>query len=389
VKIVHLANSLDPDAGGPPVVVSRLAAAQAALGHDVIILGGRAEDRDEHTRKFLNETPGIERVEICCTALHSQGLAGLLFGGETESELERLAPIDVLHLHGVWDPVLVRAAAWCRKRGVPYVLCPHGMLDDWSLQQGAAKKKFALAITHRALTRRAGTIHVLNEHEKTTIGRLGFGTRMDVIPNGIFIEEVDVVTKPREFRDSIEGLGDAPYALFLSRLHYKKGLDILADAWALACPDLPGVRLVIAGPRDDNSIDDFNQRIAKAGLTDSVFVVGPIYGTTKTSAYRDASVFVLPSRQEGFSMAITESLALGTPAVVSTECHYPDISEFDAGIETSLAPEDVADGLRKMFRDEVFSKQAAERGAKLVRERYTWPAIARQSISVYQQITSG
>jgi len=64
MKIVHLTSTLDPDAGGPPVVVSRLAAAQAALGHEVAIVGGRAVERAERTRAFLNETPGIDAVEI-------------------------------------------------------------------------------------------------------------------------------------------------------------------------------------------------------------------------------------------------------------------------------------------------------------------------------------
>jgi len=146
------------------------------------------------------------------------------------------------------------------------------------------------------------------------------------------------------------------------------------------------MKLVVAGPRDDGSIDDFNERIAKAKLTSSVLVVGPIYGTAKTSAYREAQAFVLPSRQEGFSMAITESLALGTPAVVTRECHYPDITEFDAGVETDLAAESVADGLRKVLGDEPYRGAAGERGAKLVRDRYTWPAIAEQSVRIYDQL---
>jgi len=132
MKIVHLTSTLDPDAGGPPVVVSRLAAAQAALGHEVAIVGGRAVERAERTRAFLNETPGIDAVEIRDLPIHTPGVTGFLSGGETVAVLDEShakSPVDVVHLHGLWEPLLVCVARWCRKHQVPYVICPHGMLD--------------------------------------------------------------------------------------------------------------------------------------------------------------------------------------------------------------------------------------------------------------------
>ena len=235
------------------------------MGHDVTIIGARDPGRHEVTKSFIEETPGIDRVSVEYLDPLKGGVGALLRPGACDDALDRMGPFDIVHLHGLWTPLIVRGGAWSRKNAVPYVLCPHGMLDYWVMTQRALKKKVALATTHRALVRNAASIHVLNEHEKSAIGRFDFGVRMDVIPNGVYIEEVDIETEPGEFRRSIDGLGDAPYVLFLSRLHYKKGLDILADAWAMVAGEFPRTKLVIAGPRGDDSIDDFTASDRESG----------------------------------------------------------------------------------------------------------------------------
>ncbi len=169
----------------------------------------------------------------------------------------------------------------------------------------------------------------------------------------------------------------------MSRLHYKKGLDYLADAFAIVAKNLPEVRLVVAGP-DGGALEDFNRRIAAAGVQNRTHVVGALYGREKFAALVDASCFCLPSRQEGFSMAITEALAVGVPAVVSENCHFPEVAKFGAGevmkLETSL----VADALTRVMRDAALREKMSTSGRELVRSRYTWPIIAQQTIEMYQ-----
>src|SRR5690606_2487096 len=122
-------------------------------------------------------------------------------------------------------------------------------------------------------------IHALNAHERDTIAALGLGPPIEVIPNGVFLEEIDIPADVAAFRASIEGLGERPYALFLSRLHFKKGLDLLAEAWKIVAPQFPEHRLVVAGPREDDAIDDFRRRIAAANLQSTVLEAGAVYGS--------------------------------------------------------------------------------------------------------------
>jgi glycosyltransferase involved in cell wall biosynthesis len=260
------------------------------------------------------------------------------------------------------------------------------MLDIWSLRQRRLKKRLALALGYRRMLGEAGAIHALNAHERDTIAALGFGSRIVVIPNGVFLEEIERAAEPPLFREAHPELGEAPYVLFLSRLHYKKGLDILGEAWARVGHAFPDHKLVVAGPRQDDTIEVLRRRLGEEGLSGSVVEVGEVYADMKTAAFRGAECFVLPSRQEGFSVAVTEALALGVPVVISTECHFPEVTEAGAGIETSLEPEDVADALSRMLGEPTLRVESGRAGARLIRERFTWPRIAEQTIALYASL---
>lgn len=385
MRIVHVIDSLDPDQGGPSKVILCMASAQAAIGHEVRIIGTRFASRASTVRDAFSLVPNHEKANLVGLD-RPEGAPTRLLSKQVERALEVGAPYDICHLHGLWDITVFRVARACRRLGLPYVIAPHGMLDDWCMTQGRLKKLAALRLTHGAMLRGAACIHALNAHEKRVIERFGFGVPVEVIPNGVFLDEVDIPTEPGEFRRSLPELGDHRFALFLSRLHYKKGLDFLADAWRLVAPRFPEVHLVVAGPREDDSIDDFQRRIRGAGLEKTVHVVGPVYGSRKVAAFRECECFVLPSRQEGFSISILEALALGAPCVISRECHFPEVGEAGAGIITELGAESVGEGISRMLGDDAFRAGAVENASRLVRERYVWPQVARRTIEVYEQV---
>jgi glycosyltransferase involved in cell wall biosynthesis len=364
-------------------VAIRMAAAQAGLDHDVSLIAPRHPSRASTVLESIAEVPGADRVRVYQTDLpqHSPFSTTHISGA-----LDSILPVDVVHIHGTWGYAFLKIAKTLRKINVPYVLRPFGTLDYWSMSQKALKKKLALALAFRRMINGAGAIQALNIHEHDSILRFGFTTPVRIIPNGVFLDEVDIETSPDEFRQSAEGLGDHPYLLFLSRLHYKKGLDILAEAWKIVSPHHPDLKLVVAGPREDDSIDDFTKRIEDAGLGDTVAIPGPVYGSRKTAAFRESIGFVLPSRQEGFSVAITEALALGIPAVITNECHFPEVGQENAGIVTELDHHSFAQGVLKLLTDPEQRTRMGNNAATLIRDRYTWPSIAAQSEQLYLEL---
>ncbi|MCA9300139.1 MAG: glycosyltransferase, partial [Phycisphaerales bacterium] len=264
-----------------------------------------------------------------------------------------------------------------RGAGVPYVIRPAGMLDPWCLAQKAWKKRLALALGYRSMLDHASFIHALNEDEKRLIEPLGFRCPVRVISNGIFASEVADLPMAGTFR-AAHDLG--PFVLFLSRLHFKKGLDLLAEAWAQVETDHV---LVVAGP-DEGAQADFEARVDRLGIRDRVRMVGPLYGRDKFAALVDATCFCLPSRQEGFSLAITEALATGTPCVITEGCHFPEVQEAGAGVVCPLDAGAVGAALSEVLADATWRASMGEAARDLVLSRYTWPTIAARLDECYR-----
>lgn len=384
MRVVHVIGSLAPAAGGPPAIALRLAAGQLLAGARVRLL---TNEHPPETDGILPKRALSPGQELVIDVLPSPIPFGI-FRNRTDGVRLRdlVAGADVIHLHGIWEPLLLAAARAARCLSVPYVVMPHGMLDPWSLAQKRWKKRAALALGYRRMLNAAAALHLGNADEAMLIAPLGLTSPQRIIPNGVFLEEIEPLPLPGEFRSRHRELSDRPFVLFLSRLHYKKGLDHLAEAFRLIAADMPSVQLVVAGP-DDGARADFETRMATCGLTARVHIVGPLYGREKLAAFVDADCFCLPSRQEGFSIAILEALACGTPVVISENCHFPEVGAAGAGRVVPLDPPAIAVAIREVLNDEPLRKQMAASGRALIERRYTWQRVAAMCIDLYAAVS--
>ena len=257
------------------------------------------------------------------------------------------------------------------------------MLDPWSLSQKRWKKRLALALGWRTVLNRAAALHLLNEDESRLVAGLGLTAPVEIIPIGVPLEEIDQ-GRPGAFAARHPALAGHPYVLFVSRLHFKKGLDYLADAFRLVADRHPDARLVVVGP-DGGARADFEGRVKAAGLSGRVHVLGPVSTRDKWDALAGAACFCLPSRQEGFSMAILEALAARVPAVISEACHFPEVGEHGAGEVVPLDAAAVAAALDRALSDPDRRREMGAAGRRLVEERYTWARVAETSLDVYQR----
>lgn len=385
MRILHVIHSVDAAQGGPPLVASRLAAAQAGLGHPTALLAYTPREPRSAISTRLHEVPHGSQVRWIDVGPHA-GPREKLTAARAASRLRELADdFDLAVIHGVWNPILLRAAAAFRRKGKPYVVVTHGMLDPWCLDQKRAKKKLALALAYRRMLDHAAFLHCLNADEHDLMAPLRLRPRAEIIPNGVFLEEFAKLPPRGSFHAAHPELGGNPFVLFLSRLHLKKGLDHLANAFALLARDRSDLRLVVAGP-DDGYRAAFEALILDMGLATRTHLVGPLYGADKLAAFVDTAVFCLPSRQEGFSIAITEALACATPVVISADCHFPEVAQVNAGRVVPLEPSAIANALREVLDADRASLGRA--GRSLVEQRFNWPKVADISIAAYRRIPS-
>ncbi|MCC6493819.1 MAG: glycosyltransferase [Pirellulales bacterium] len=290
------------------------------------------------------------------------------------------ADADVVHGHGLWQWQSAAVHAWSRRFGRPYLVSPHGMLDPWALKNSRWKKRIALAMYERRHLRDAVCLHALCESERQSFRRFGLTNPVAVIPNGVALP-----ARTAKFDEGPRRL------VFLGRLHPKKGLKELINAWApLAAEGQREWRLVIAGWDDGGHEEGLRKRAAELGVDGSIAFAGPVFGDAKEELLAGASAFVLPSYSEGLPMAVLEAWSYGLPVVMTDACNLPEGFASEAALRVAPETASIATGLRELMRMSTAELRAmGARGRRLVEQKFSWPEIARQMAEVYRWVLGG
>ena len=374
MKILHVIDSMDPERGGPPQVVAHLAANQS-IDHEVSL----ASYSNSVTCQKI-----VAVDELTCHEVNFSGLSEKLFGTASRHILRGVVKdVDIVHIHNVWEPIMMSAASLARQNQIPYVVTPHGMLDPWSMNQKWAKKRIALLAGRRKMLENAKFIHVLNDEEEQGIRKLGISNRCEVIANGVNLEQIDPYLCNAKFEAAYPDFAEKPFVLFLSRLHYKKGLDILGQVANAFCIQFPDWLILVAGP-DGGAKSDFQNQISSLGLEKQVQLLGPIYGELKYSLLSACEFYCLPSRQEGFSVAILEAMAASKPVAITTHCHFDDVQAHQGGFVSSIDPDAIAQSFFKLASSTELRNSFGKNARKMIEENYTWAKISQSLLEKYR-----
>jgi glycosyltransferase involved in cell wall biosynthesis len=167
----------------------------------------------------------------------------------------------------------------------------------------------------------------------------------------------------REFFAPYPELSGKRLALFMGRIHQKKGCDLLIEAFAEVLGQQADWHLVMAGPDQVGWREDLNYRAAELGMAQRITWTGMLGGTMKWGALRAAEIFVLPSHQENFGIAVAEALAAGVPTLISNKVNiWREIEADAAGIVSEDTLEGTC-GLLQSYMELPGEKQQAMRQA--------------------------
>lgn len=288
------------------------------------------------------------------------------------------APHDVLHLHGLWNYPSFAASRWNHKRSGKLVISPHGMLDPWALGNGALKKRVAGWLYENANLRSAATIRALCAAEAEAIVALGLKVPIAIIPNGVTLPEI--VENPRAPGNSRRTL------LFLGRIHPKKGIAELVEAWAIAVRQSPALRddwlLQIAGWDDGDHLQPLVTLASERGLTNIEFS-GPLYGEEKETTLAGCDAFILPSRSEGMPMSVLEAWAYRKPVLMTDACNIPEGFAAGAAFRIEDDPAELAARLVDVLDRPAALTEAGRSGRSLVEKNFTWDRITDQHVALF------
>jgi glycosyltransferase involved in cell wall biosynthesis len=263
------------------------------------------------------------------------------------------------------------------------------MLERWSLSERAWRKRAYVLLLERTTLHGAAAFHFTSDAER--VRSLTFGSRAPayVVPLGLRRQTWESLPARGGFRRRL-GLGDAPTVLYLSRLHPKKRPELLLEGFSHAAQEFSTARLVLAGPGDPAYVLHLQRLASQLGLAKRVVFAGALGGHAVQEAFVDADVFVLPSLQENFGLAVAEAMAAGCPVVISPHVALAeDVEKYSAGIVVELEANALGDVLRQLLRDSDARRIMGENGRRLVLERYTWDPAAQAMIGVYEDILAG
>ena len=362
MKVIHVVKTLSEVYGGPARSVQGLVSALESKGVEAWVVS--LED---------GGAPWIKGISnYRCFGL--KGVKGVR--RKMEELIDEVKP-DIIQTHDLWMPKLHACCVAARRKGVPYIITPRGSLEKWSLRQKWWKKYPALWTYQGYDMRHALAIHTTAESEASQAKKFCGKIPVYINTNGLsFPDSIPAINKDESRKRK---------ALFISRIHKKKGLLTLVEAWDKVRPK--GWFFEVVGTDADGYQKIVQDEVVRRGLTSDFVFSGPVNDKDKWQKYASADMFVLPTHSENFGIVIAEALYAGLPVITTKGAPWEDIAKSQAGWWIDDDVDALTTALIEATSksdDEMY--EMGKRGHKLVVEKYSWEGIVKDLIKKYKSL---
>ena len=397
MKILHVIPSFAPAwrYGGPIVAAFGMTKALARLGHDVTVFTTNIDGPNNL------DVPTDRPVEYDGVKVHYFQVGrprSYCYSSDLGRALEnQIDDFDVVHIHSVFLWPTTAAASWCRRKGVPYIVRPAGMLSDETIGNSyldgprstlsRLKKWSYLQTFGKGDLSGAAAIHFTSLAEAETSRTRRAEANSWVIPLGVDVPD-QLTIDSSYLRNKIPNIGDGPIVLFLSRIDAKKGLDILIRALA-QLKDHRDFAFVVAGAGTTSYEREIRLLVSNSGLEDRTRFLGMVEGKDKWAVLAGADIFVLPSHNENFGVAVVEAMASELPVVISNRVAiHVDVLDAKAGIVTGLEVNEVATAIDTLLINNDLRRDMGQAGRALAGEKFSWEANGRRIVEMYESVAA-
>ena len=380
MRVLHVIPSVAERSGGPAIAIVPMCRALKEEGIEVLLVSTSAgADHDESLYEYKGIPAKFFPTQLGDSFKYSRPLSSWL-----SANIERF---DVAHIHAVFNHSSIAAAHVCRKAGVPYIVRPLGTLEPWSMTQKSLRKRVFWQVSGKGMLRRAAAVHYTTDAEKLSTERLLGLNHGKVIALGI---ETTASASHAKLEQHFPELASEPYMLVLSRLHPKKGLDVLIDAFLalVQVEKFAHWRLVIAGDGPEAYVLKLKAMAGSSAQRDRIVFTGWLDGEEKDAVLGGASLLVLPSHQENFGLCVMEALSHSVPVLVSPHVNLAEeIVLANAGWIATVDKDALISRLAEALGDE---EERVRRGhaGKQLSQKYSWDTVAKNLIDLYRQVVT-
>lgn len=362
MRILDIICTTDAESGGPIEAVVRISQVLTTDGHSSTVVS--LEPQEIASRRAY-------RGPVAAVGVGA-GIGRYRFNTALDRWLrEHAHEFDVAIVHGVWNYSSVGTWRALRRHRLPYFIFTHGMLDPWFQEHYPikhwAKQAFWSLFEGRVL-RDAHAVLFTCEEERLRARNAfrGFSYREQVVPYGTSAPQGDPATQKAAFLAAFPALRGRKYLLYISRVHPKKGCNLLIEALAQLQSELPpDLDLVMAGPDQMGWTPELQTLARSLGVTSRIHWTGMLKGDLKWGAIRAAEAMILPSHQENFGFVVAEAMACSTIVLISDKVNiWREVVAANAGL---VEPDTLA-GTRNLIR-RFLALSADERQAMSVSAR--------------------
>jgi len=318
------------------------------------------------------------------------GTTGWQFSLELTHALKRnLNSVDIVYLPAVWNYPTTVAVYYCRKYRKPYIVALKGVLYPYTKNKNAWKKWPYYKLFAEKNIKNATAIHYTSEDEAIRCHSLFLGLKNQaiIIPNGIELSEFNNLPARDNLRKRYPILKDKKIILFLGRINWIKGLDILVKAYSRLVKERDDVHLLIVGSDEKGYGEKVRSWLKNEGVLERVTFAGMLSGREKLEAFAGSDVFVLPSYSENFGMAVVEAMSCNLPVIISDKVGiYEEVEKAKAGFIIHTDENELYSAMVKILDNKQESLEMGRRGRKLVEEHFASEKVADKMIKVFEGI---
>lgn len=288
--------------------------------------------------------------------------------------LEDAVQYDLIHSHMLWTAPNYYSGFAAIKHNKPYLIAPRGTLSKWALERAIWKKKIVLALGQKKALNAVSCFHSTAEEERIEIAQYGYpDIPCAILPNGIHLPP------PPTFRKN----NLKKKLVFLSRIHPKKGVDILVRVWRQLQNRFTDWELAIVGANDNKYAIQMKELSRKLEC-ERINFTGEIKGDKKIEFLQKSHLFVLPTHSENFGMVVAEALSCNLPVICTKGAPWKGLESHNAGWWIDIGEEPLEKALINAMSQSVSSLQImGENGRSWMDTDYSWDGIAIKTIEVY------
>jgi glycosyltransferase involved in cell wall biosynthesis len=344
----------------------------------------------------VNQEVNIDGVRVTYFAFtaffESLSATGWQFSWQLARALKNnLKVFDVIYIVAIWNYPVTVAAHYCRKYKKPYIISPRGLLYPYTSGKKSWKKlPYYYLVAKRGLEGATAIHYTTKDEAERCHASLGLKNQTIIIPNGIDMSEFKVLPTKESLRERYPTLKDKKIILFLGRINWKKGMDILSKAYGKLAKVRDDVHLLIVGNDENNYEKKVRGWLEDEGILDRVTFTGMLTGEEKLETFCGSDIFVLPSYSENFGMAVIEAMACGIPIIISNRVGvHREVERSKAGLVIRPDSGELYNAMANLLDGRGNFLRMKERAKRLVEERFSIERIVDKMIEVFGEIING